>query len=69
MKYCPSFKIVDLMSSGCGPQDACKKVVKDILDREPGEIEMGVVALDMKVSNKLYYWWALRGRQRIISSY
>lgn len=50
MKYCPSFKIVDLMREGCGPQDACEAVVKEIVSREGGVVEMGVVALDMKVS-------------------
>ena len=51
MKYCPSFKIVDLMREGCGPQEACETVIKHIRTKERDGLEMGVVALDTKVSD------------------
>lgn len=49
MKYCPSFKIVDLIRHGCGPMEACDMVVRDIVTREGEDLEMGVIAMDMKV--------------------
>ena len=49
MKYCPSFKIVDLMNQGFSPQEACETVIKHITSKEKDELEMGVIALDIKV--------------------
>ena len=49
MKYCPSYKLVDLMSQGLDPQKACEKVVTDMMDRNGYRFEVGLIALDMKV--------------------
>ena len=49
MRFCPSFQIVELMRQGKSPQDACKYVVRRILDNCGASTEVAVIALDMKV--------------------
>ena len=39
------------MREGCGPQEACETVIKHIRTKERDGLEMGVVALDTKVSD------------------
>ena len=55
LKYCPCYRVVQLMSSdpGLSPTDACTTVVKDICDRRrrygQNVIELGLIAMNMKV--------------------
>ena len=56
MHYCPSFLIVQLMSRGLTPQQACETAVKRMRERkrerkrERDMTKVGVVALSSKVS-------------------
>ena len=49
MKFCPSFKIVQLMKEGLSPQVACEDVVGNMKKRSKKSLEIGVIALDTKV--------------------
>lgn len=50
MRFCPSFHIVELMSQGKTPQQACETVVKKIVKCSGNDTEVAVIALDMKVN-------------------
>lgn len=50
MRFCPSFHIVELMSQGKTPQQACETVVKKIIEYSGNNTEVAVIALDMKVN-------------------
>lgn len=49
MQFCPSYQIVQLMKKGDSPQEACERVVKDMVDQSNKWFEVGVIALDPKV--------------------
>lgn len=50
MQFCPSFHIVQLMKSGRSPQQACDEVVRQMKEGSQKWFEVGVIALDHKVS-------------------
>ena len=49
MRYCPSFHIVQLMSQGLSPQQACETAVTRMKERHGEWFEVGVIALDNQV--------------------
>ena len=49
MKFCPSFKIVQLMKDGRSPQEACEDVIRGMKEHNEHWFEVGVIALDIKV--------------------
>ncbi len=51
MQFCPSFHIVQLMRSGCAPQQACEEVVTAMKQGSDDYFEVGVIALNCKVSH------------------
>lgn len=55
MQFCPSFHIVQLMKSGRSPQQACEEVVKLMKEGSDKYFEVGVIALNCKVSENMYY--------------
>ncbi|CAG5132706.1 unnamed protein product [Candidula unifasciata] len=50
LRYCPSYKVVDLLKQGYSPQNACLSTAKEIMRRRGtrGAFEMVVIALDNK---------------------
>ena len=50
MRYCPSFFIVQLMSQGISPQQACETAVLRMKERHGGWFEVGVIALNNQVT-------------------
>lgn len=56
MRFCPSFHIVELMSQGKTPQQACETVVKKIKS-SGNDTEVAVIALDMKVNVSVLALW------------
>lgn len=50
MKFCPSFKIVQLMKEGRSPQQACEDVVTEMKRQSSRSFEVGLIALDTKVN-------------------
>ena len=50
MQFCPSFHIVQLLKSGRSPQQACEEVVRLMKDSSEKCFEVGVIALNTKVS-------------------
>ncbi len=51
MKFCPSFKIVQLMKDGRSPQEACEAVITEMKERHECWFEVAVIALDIKVND------------------
>jgi len=55
MKYCPSYRVVQLMSSdpNLSPADVCTRVIQDIRDHRSRHkldmFEIGLIAMNMKV--------------------
>ena len=49
MKFCPSFKIVQLMHDGRSPQEACETVIRGMKKHDDHWFEVAVIALDIKV--------------------
>ena len=50
MRFCPSFQIVQLMREGIKVQEACDLAVERMLRQNGRQFEVGVIALDTKVS-------------------
>ena len=49
MRFCPSFHTVQLMHQGKSPNQACDLVVKRITEYVGSEVEVALIALDIKV--------------------
>ena len=49
MQFCPSYQIVQYMKKGDTPQQACDRVVQDMVQQTNKWFEVGLIALDTKV--------------------
>ena len=50
MTFCPSHHVVQLLQQGAQPRAACEVVVREMLESSADWFEVGLIALDMKVS-------------------
>lgn len=48
LKYCPAYQVVQHLKQGIHPTDACGLVVKDITNRSSEDVEIAIIAVDMK---------------------
>lgn len=49
MQFSPSYQIVQYMKNGDTPQQACDRVVQDMVQQTNKWFEVGLIALDTKV--------------------
>ena len=50
MQFCPSYQIVQHLRTGASPQEACERVITDMLLQTNKWFEVGLIALDTKVN-------------------